>query len=665
MSIRILRKALGLLIVDIVIIIGIFVLQFRTDSSILEKIGTMQITLEQTENQQNAVVLKNKFLATYNGLSIFCDDQHPVVVVDANNGAQKNILLKEWKKNNDLSCSLFFTDNVVLTLSLSSASPTATLNTIANLPSNISDIYVPYSYSYNMKEQKNDGNRIVIDGKKNSWEIMAYNLANNQINLNERDRSASYSLFDATLKFTFEAVADLAIAEKEAYGETVNTFNTNLISAFKANNSESSLTEQTVISYIAAKAQRGEYSQAIEDIPAAFKKSKQRTYLSAPYLNTLETMNEQLEKEIMAAKVTMADAAYANSLDIFNSGNLAARMCISQSPKNVTRILEYAASADMAAATLSQVSGILKTYVELVEWKPEIAQVLEPALDGCITRITDACSFDGEVLTISENDTFLSVIQAVETGTAILRYGIYTGNDILIRAGRVLVNSYLAESSSFDLRTLSNLYPIVNYSNNYYPHYEQIETPDGRYVWAWTASNGITYEKDEADGSITITIDFPEGLTHYVILKGVPQFTSIYIYNMAFRTDPRFETYNSSGYVYKNEGGTLLLKSRHKTRFETVKLEYDEEVARRRAEEAEKAAQATKEESKEESESIDNDQLTMNNNTNAGSQTTSTPTIATEGSSPSETVNNTPAPVQNVPTGQMPPNPNIPPQYRR
>ena len=45
---------------------------------------------------------------------------------------------------------------------------------------------------------------------------------------------------------------------------------------------------------------------------------------------------------------------------------------------------------------------------------------------------------------------------------------------------------------------------------------------------------------------------------------------------MAFRTDPRFETYNSSGYVYKKTTETLLLKSRHKTEFEKVRLVYRE-----------------------------------------------------------------------------------------
>ena len=64
------------------------------------------------------------------------------------------------------------------------------------------------------------------------------------------------------------------------------------------------------------------------------------------------------------------------------------------------------------------------------------------------------------------------------------------------------------------------------------------------------------------------------GSTHYVILKGIKKFTSIYIYDIAFRTDSRFESYNSSGYIYKPESMTLLLKSRHKEDVEDVRFDY-------------------------------------------------------------------------------------------
>jgi hypothetical protein len=67
-----------------------------------------------------------------------------------------------------------------------------------------------------------------------------------------------------------------------------------------------------------------------------------------------------------------------------------------------------------------------------------------------------------------------------------------------------------------------------------------------------------------------ITASFPQGDTHYMVIKGIKPFGRIQIYGMDFRTDPRFETYNSSGYRYEAETETLFLKMRHKAEYEDV-----------------------------------------------------------------------------------------------
>ena len=141
-----------------------------------------------------------------------------------------------------------------------------------------------------------------------------------------------------------------------------------------------------------------------------------------------------------------------------------------------------------------------------------------------------------------------------------------------IKGGRLLVNSYIADSSSFDLNTLSMLYPIIAYDNVLYPHFSIIGSLKDKKVWTWSCSEDIKFNFE--DEVVTLELDFIDEQIQHVIFKEIPPFTSIYIYDIAYRTDPRFETYNSSGYVYKNENGTLLLKSRHKSEKEIVKLDY-------------------------------------------------------------------------------------------
>jgi hypothetical protein len=102
-------------------------------------------------------------------------------------------------------------------------------------------------------------------------------------------------------------------------------------------------------------------------------------------------------------------------------------------------------------------------------------------------------------------------------------------------------------------------------------------------ICAWTCAQDITYTESADHSEATITITFPQNDTHYIILKEIKPFTGINIYGIAFHTDPRFESYNSSGYVYNEQTRTLFLKSRHKDNREVIKLFFNRPVSARPA----------------------------------------------------------------------------------
>ena len=572
MSIRILKKALGLLIVDIVIIIGIFVLQFRTDSTIIKKIGNLQISLEALDEQNGVVTYKNTARISYNGINFYFDEQNPASI--KKDGTEYPVVLEDVVQDEPLSISLNFSEDVKVTFELASEDVSSSLAIITDLPDQVSDFSMPYTYSSNMTVQKVEKDSIVFGGKRNAWELAGHAVRAGYFDFTQRNYVATYSVFDANQKFSFDSIVDQPIASADTFANTIGQLKRNLVSQFEANNIESNITEQVAVSYIAAQAETGNFARAVENVPDSIKKSRQRTYLSAPYLNTLEDMNSNLEKVMRDYERRISDSADKGTFDLFTVHKISDFIYLQQNQNVVKKLLTNAAAADAENLTIAQISGILQVYVDLSSLAPSYAAILEPVLEPGIERITEACKYESNILTISENDTFLSVNQAVETGIALLRYGKLTENETLEKAGYAIVNSYLAESSSFDLRTLSNLYPVVAYDNIFYPHFELVDNSDGKNIWAWTCAKSIQLERNSDE--YNFTIDFPEGDTHYLIIKGVPTFNSIYIYDMAFRTDPRFETYNSSGYVYKKSSETLLLKSRHKTEFEPVRLVFRE-----------------------------------------------------------------------------------------
>ena len=624
---RVIRKAIGLLIVDIVIIIGIFILQFRTDSSILKKIGNLQISMAKSETEDNSFALQNKLEVSYNGITLHSDDQNSIKIIQKDEPVAKNIKLISYTEE-ELQYTFNFTDDISVVVMLAQKEGDSPLTVYADIPKDVTDLYIPFNFSYNTKILNQENNKIIIEGKKQNWSVNASEIVENYLHLTYADNLAHYAIYDESKKFTLDDLINLASAEKSTYDQTVNTINTNLINTFKTSLNENNFTEQAVVAYISAMAKNGKYKAAIDDIPQDYKKSDSRTYLSAPFLNSLANMNTKLDSIIKDSNNKIKVAATNGMLDIFTIQNLAARLCIYSDKADVITILRNAASADASSLTLAQISGILKTYVELLNLNQDYAVILEPVLDKCIQRITEACTFENDVLTISENDTFLSVVQAAETGVSLMRYGMATRNDTYTKAGRVIVNSYLGESSSFDLRTLSTIYPLLAYDNTFYPHIQLIHGSGKDVMWAWTCANDIKYATDD-EGALVLSIDFPLEHTHYVILKGIPAFEQIFIYDMAFRTDPRFETYNSSGYVYKSDTQTLLLKSRHKSQIEKIRMSYKPVVKAAPApapKPVEKPAESEpKEESTEASDNTEGTETSTLTETASGTETTETP----------------------------------------
>jgi len=113
------------------------------------------------------------------------------------------------------------------------------------------------------------------------------------------------------------------------------------------------------------------------------------------------------------------------------------------------------------------------------------------------------------------------------------------------------------------------VYPALVAGNSWYPHALSLAEQAGPGVWAWTSAESVKITR-QSENVMKITTRFPQGETHYMVLRGIKPFYRISIYGLDFRTDPRFESYNSSGYVYNEQTGTLYLKMRHKAEYEDV-----------------------------------------------------------------------------------------------
>lgn len=568
------KKFIALTCVYICLIIGIFVLQFKNDSTISEKIGSLHISLLESTADDGSTTLKNKMSVSYNGLNFYSSDESPATITVNNKSTPLTLL--SWKKTSPLSCVFDFTEKVSLTFTLSDDTSKAHLSVKVNVPNASSKVFIPYGFSSGSTIVHQSDTSVQIGSSKTAWELNAYDIGNNMVAFTSRENGASFSFFDYTKQFSFEQLARVEGISESSYQTSLRQMKSNLIAAFGTITPESTVSEQEAVSYVAAMSEIGKYSDAVDNVPSSFKKSTSRTFISAPYFNTLERMNANLQSQLQRFADSIAYAANNANYNVYTTPYLADYMCMHPGSSNIDKLLTNTAACDVSKLNLAQISGILSVYTELSDKNKALASKLKPVTEACIKRIESMCALDDNIITISENGTFLSIIEASKVGSAILAYGRTENNITYQNAGRLIINSYLKNSSSFDLKTLSEIYPIIERNNRYYPHFSILTFENGKALWTFTCANNTSYTNDN-QGNITLTIDFPVSWTHYVIFSGIPKFDSIYIYDMKFRTDARFETYNSSGYVYKKDQEVLLLKSRHKSELETVRLELKKE----------------------------------------------------------------------------------------
>lgn len=570
-----LRKAFTLLVVYAVLIIGIFILQFKNDSIISEKLGNLHITLLESVQDDNSILLKNKFSVKFNGLNFTGTDDEPVRAMI--NGADRPLSLRTWKILSPLSCELSFSNDVSVRFSVSDETSRAYLSVEGVLPQNVSQVFIPYGFAVGISVASRTDSQIQIETKKNSWELNAPAVQRDYIVLTKAEKVASYSYFDKTHSFSFEDTVAFEGASEAIYKSSIENLKQNLINSFSQVPADSqTVAEQEAVSFVAAMAEKGRYNEALDAVPQNFKRSALRTFLSAPYFDTLARVNEPLQAQLKNYGEMISRATDSSGLELFNVRFIADYMCMHPGAESVRNLLKAASAAALSEKPLQLSIGILTVYNELCEKNPELANILAPAAAKAVEKISSACAIDENSISIAENGIFISVVQAVQAGDAVLRYGETVKNPSYISGGRFIINSYLRESSSFDLKILGELYPIVVHDNYFYPHFEILSFDNGRAVWAWTCAENISYEND-GQGTVSLNIDFPLSYTHYIIINGIERFQTIYIYDLAFRTDARFETYNSSGYVYQNDSKSLLLKSRHKSQREQIRLVYSQD----------------------------------------------------------------------------------------
>ncbi|MBE6355158.1 hypothetical protein [Treponema sp.] len=562
------RKFIGLLLLTSVILIGIFVLQFKTQSVITRTIGSLHVSIYQKENEQHQMVVKNQFEAEYKGIVFYCKEEEPVTAVNSS-GEKINLELTDWNAEKK-SLSLIFENGTEITFDTAKHEETLFSVGLSKADS-IKSVTIPYKFSGSSKIDTSDSTRILIYEKKNGYEFKSPSLSSSSITISSSKNPAVVRAYNPVQKFAFTQLAGLPGTGTAEYNSSIKALRSLAVSKISAAlaSQPDSVSEMEIAVFVAESSLSGKFNEAIDEVPVSFRNGTKRTYFTAPYFNNLASMTPSLDRHI-SNLVSMTDNAISRkNLDIFTIDGISDFILQEKKTNRIRNLLAMAVSA--GTPNLTQAAAILNVYERIYSAAPETAASLTSLTETCASVIEDNCSLKNEVISLNgvPADSLLTYIQ---TGSALIEAGQIEGKPSWCDAGRLLVNTALNSVSSMNFHMLASAYQILIKDNQFFPHCDILGYYGNSAVWAWTCAADITYKIDE-ESIVNINIDFPLSYSHYIIFKGVPTFHGqIEIQQQMFRTDSRFETYNSSGYVYLADDETLLIKSRHKSQKELIRL---------------------------------------------------------------------------------------------
>lgn len=578
------RKFLGLTVLYAALIIGIFIIQFKTESVVSYNLGSLKISLAQTENENNTISLRNQLQASFQGITFLGNEKHPVTVSDSKNSSgEQALVLSEFSMPTALSALYTFTDGTRILFKVSDETSDAALSIEVKFSGTNNVLNLAYQTAGGYTVTEEQASRILLASRNTMYALSAPSISDGYLQFTSKDTEASFAFYDPTQHFTFDSITSYALADAKAYDSSVSRIRNDVVSKFNqvlSSATISSLTEQAVIAYVAEMASLNKYDEAIDAVPESFKKGNKRTYLSSPYLDNLVVMNNSLVMQTEKYASMVTSSLNSKDMEIFTVDGIEDYILRERMTYTIQKMLTMPSEITDFAPSVTQAAGILNVYTILASKNLSISQLLEPVLEQCISVIEENCTDEGEKIILSSGDISLGTIQAVKAGKALAEYAKFKGDETLVKGGFIIVNSAISNASSLDLNTLAALYPVLVKDNTFYPHTQILGYYGEKPVWAWTCADRITYTKEEDEATIDINIDFTHTKTHYIIFNGVPTFhANIEIQKQKFRTDPRFETYNSSGYVYEADTNTLFIKSRHKSQIELIRLFCDYETS--------------------------------------------------------------------------------------
>ena len=592
---------IALTISYILIIFGIFVIQFTIGKTFYYTIGAMSVSgrddVDETGNRTPLLPIH----IVANGLDFYITDQTPITAKTSNN-EELSLKVLEYKKTED-SFSVICSNDVLIDFTSYLSETVETVRISVSMPSEIETIYFPWKLTQSARLERQDEQIFLRYGKDRFIFRGGYGFGNSDdtselphLILSSSKKTAFYETYIQSESLDFDSIRRIPIASDEEYGKTKQLFRERALDYFSSVISSRNYNEELLTAYMAEKAFNGEYAKALVFAPSSLLPKEKRSYISTTFYGNLVQNNNSLAAYQRKFLSGIESGIARAEISVFNREALIPFL-INNSRANLISALEKIASnAKQEDLNSFLAAGLLEAAMDYAFYFPNKQNLFMENSEQYETVLKDSLISIDTGLYISSDKKTIDTEKTLRTASVLIRYGSsYPDKGTWKAVGQALYSSIFSLGgnssslpASFDIQgdkakklgLMANdalilhaekLYPAAVKDNPYYPHEESLALKAEPGIWAWTSARDINVLKNDAK-IFSFRISSKAGDTHYMIIRGIRPFYRIQIHEIDFRTDPRFEMYNSSGYVYDERTRTLLLKMKHKKDDEDIVL---------------------------------------------------------------------------------------------
>jgi len=357
--------------------------------------------------------------------------------------------------------------------------------------------------------------------------------------------------------------ADFIIAQS---GNYENAFSAWKDSSFAQWNQGASVmqNEEDIIAYCAEALTRGRYASAIAAIPDGFMTSTRHSYRSAVFTGGMASAYRTINSVENDRMSLVTRLTREKSPDILKEEHILDYLYTRNNLSLANDVIDIINDIDPEMLISDYCPGLLEAYHDINLWHPEIKNPVEHVTEKILNLVLENLNRDTDNdLVYASNSEGLNMDFSLRLGKAVNDWAQSEQNAEWAAVGKSLILSVLTNNTG------AGKYYNVLKPGNYNPR--AVWLADNG-IWAWTVSPSV--KASYISGNLNIDMSFPTGSAHYVIIRGIRSFIKIQMHGQDWRTDNQFERYDSSGWIYYSQDQTLILKIKHRSTLESVRIFY-------------------------------------------------------------------------------------------